>query len=371
MLSAHDWLKHLHTLPDPAEPLRILNVCGGHERTIAEAGLRSVLPAWISLLPGPGCPVCVCPEESIWQAMQIALNYPVTLVAFGDMLRVPVNVARTEPDSLLAARALGADIRPVASPLEVLTLAQQLAPRPLVFFVAGFETTLAPVAGMLAGEVPDNVYLLLAGRRTWPAVAHLLAAESIGFDALIAPGHVAAVMGADEWNFVPQQHGLPATMAGFSAESLLAGIYQLAQQKQEKAARLDNAYPEVVTPQGNRHAQALMNRAFGITAANWRGIGEIADSGYMLAAPHAPRDAQARFPVEPIVRKHAGQMPPGCDCAPVLLAQKTPQQCRLYGTGCTPHHPIGPCMVSDEGACRIWWAAGMRAISKRAGEIKA
>ncbi len=358
MMSARDWLARLHALPQPATSLRILNVCGGHERTIAEAGLRSLLPDWLQLLPGPGCPVCICPEESIWQAMQIALAYPVTLVAFGDMLRVPVNVPKSEPDSLLAARGMGADIRPIASPLEVLALARQLAPRPVVFFVAGFETTLAPVAGMLADEVPDNLFLLLAGRRTWPAVAHLLSAESIGFDALIAPGHVAAIMGADEWRFVPEQHGLPAAVAGFSAESLLAAIHSVAQQT--GVARLDNAYPEVVTPLGNRRAQALMQQAFTIGPAHWRGIGTIAQSGYTLAPGHMQLSAEARFPLQQIERKRAGQMPPGCDCAAVLLAQKTPQQCRLYGTGCTPTHPVGPCMVSDEGACRIWLAAGKR-----------
>ena len=148
MMTARDWLARLHALAEPAAPLRILNVCGGHERTIAESGLRSVLPGWIQLLPGPGCPVCVCPEESLWQAIRIALDHPVTLVAFGDMLRVPVNAPAGEPASLLAARGRGADIRPVASPLEVLALACELAPRPVVFFVAGFETTLAPVAAM-------------------------------------------------------------------------------------------------------------------------------------------------------------------------------------------------------------------------------
>ncbi len=358
MISARNWLDRLHALPEPASPLRILNVCGGHERTLAEAGLRSILPGWIQLLPGPGCPVCVCPEESIWQAMQIALTYPVTLLAFGDMLRVPVNLSRSEPNSLLAARARGADIRPIASPLEVLALASRLAPRPVVFFVAGFETTLAPVAGMLADEVPDNLFLLLAGRRTWPAVAHLLAAESLGFDALIAPGHVAAIMGAEEWRFVPEQHGLPTAVAGFTAESLLAAIHSVAQQT--GTARLDNAYPEVVSATGNRRAQALLQQAFHITKTNWRGIGPIAQSGYTLAPTHAQRSAESHFPVKATERKRVGQMPPGCDCAAVLLAQKTPAQCRLYGSGCTPQYPVGPCMVSDEGACHIWWAAGRR-----------
>ncbi len=360
MIPARDWLGRLNALPEPALPLRILNVCGGHERTIAEAGLRTLLPGWISLLPGPGCPVCVCPEESLWQAIRIALDHPVTLLAFGDMLRVPVNAPQSEPSSLLAARGRGADIRPVASPLEVIALARELAPRPVVFFVAGFETTLAPVAAMLADDLPDNLYLLLAGRRTWPAVAHLLAAEHIGFDALIAPGHVAAIMGADEWRFIPARHGLPVAVAGFGAESVLAAIHHIAQQRQAGVAQIDNAYQEVVTAHGNQRAQALLREVFDIGDANWRGIGTIADSGYFLAQNHAHRCAATRFPIEPIERRRTGGMPPGCDCAAVLLAQKAPAQCRLYGTACTPQHPVGPCMVSDEGACRIWWSAGLR-----------
>lgn len=361
MTSAREWLDRIHALPAPAAPVRVLNVCGGHERSIAEAGLRSLLPAWVKLLPGPGCPVCVCPEEAVYQAIRIALEYPVTLAAFGDMLRVPVNVGLKEADSLVAARARGADIRPIASPLEVLQLARQLAPRPVVFFAAGFETTMAPVAAMLAdADLPANLSVLLAGRLTWPAVKYLLDAGERGFETLIAPGHVAAVMGADEWRFVPEVHRLPAAVAGFSADSLLAAMHSVLTQHLAGEARLDNAYPRVVKAAGNAQAQRLLGEAFAVGDAMWRGIGVIPASGYRLADKHAVRDAAELFPLEAVPRKRAGAMPPGCDCAEVLLARKLPDECRLYGTGCTPAHPVGPCMVSDEGACRIWWAAGCR-----------
>jgi hydrogenase expression/formation protein HypD len=167
-------------------------------------------------------------------------------------------------------------------------------------------------------------------------------------------------MGADEWRFVPERHGLPVAVAGFGAESVLAAIHHIVQQRQAGVAQIDNAYPEVVTACGNQRAQALLREAFDIRDANWRGIGTIADSGYFLAQNHAHRCAATRFPVELIERRRTGGMPPGCDCAAVLLAQKAPAQCRLYGTACTPQHPVGPCMVSDEGACRIWWSAGLR-----------
>lgn len=362
MKHAAEILAELRQLPAPATAIRVLNVCGGHERSITELGLRSLLPPWLQLLPGPGCPVCICPEESIHQAMRIALEHPVTLVAFGDMLRVPVNVSSKQPDSLAAARAAGADIRPIASPLEVIQLARQIEPRPLVFFAAGFETTMAPVAAMLnEADLPANLFLLLAGRRTWPAVEYLLSAAP-GFEAMIAPGHVAAIMGANEWGFVAQQHAMPVTIAGFNAESLLTGLLTVTKRKLSKQATLDNAYPGVVKAEGNLRAQALLTQAFEIEDAHWRGIGKIPASGYRLSAKHAARDAGRHFPIAAEARQRAGQMPAGCDCAAVLLAQKTPEQCRLYGRACTPEQPVGPCMVSDEGACHIWWSSACQPV---------
>jgi hydrogenase expression/formation protein HypD len=191
-----------------------MNVCGGHERSISHAGLRSALPENIELIPGPGCPVCICPEEDVYEAMQLALHEDITLLAFGDMLRVPVNVPKREPRSLEQAKAQGADIRPIASPTEAVRIANDNPHRKIIFFAAGFETTTAPVAAMLAEGAPDNLLVLLSGRLTWPAVSMLLSSEAPGFDALIAPGHVATVMGPEEWQFVVDQHNLPAAVAG-------------------------------------------------------------------------------------------------------------------------------------------------------------
>ncbi|NSL56704.1 hydrogenase formation protein HypD [Uliginosibacterium aquaticum] len=359
-MNARDTLARIQALPAPLRPIRVLNVCGGHERSITELGLRSLLPDWVQLIPGPGCPVCVCPEEAIHQAIQMALLHPLTLVAFGDMLRVPVNLNKGEANSLAAARAQGADIRPIASPLEVIALARSLAPRPLVFFVAGFETTLAPVAAMLAeADLPANLFLQLAGRRTWPAVEFLLQAGS-SFEAMIAPGHVAAIMGANEWRFVAEKYALPVAVAGFAADTLLTGLHAVLRHALRHEAALDNAYPAVVKADGNPQAQALLAKAFDIVDAPWRGIGSIPASGYRLTSLHAARDASLQFPVAISGHKRSGQMPAGCDCAAVLLAHKRPSECRLYGRACTPESPIGPCMVSDEGACHIWWRAGER-----------
>jgi len=358
--SPRQWLERIHTLELPNR-VRIMNVCGGHERSITMAGLRGALPAQIELIPGPGCPVCVCPEEDVYEAIRLALDEQVILVAFGDMLRVPVNVPKDEPRSLEQAKARGADIRPVASPMEAVAIARDTPGRDVVFFATGFETTTAPVAAMLAEGVPDNLYILLSGRLTWPAVAMLLESETAGFHALVAPGHVATVMGADEWRFVVDRHGLPTAIAGFTPSSLLAAMYSTLRQHIEQHPFLDNCYQEVVRPHGNPTAREQLARTMDVVDANWRGVGMIPASGFALNAAYAERDARLKFPGhDDENRRRAGEMPPGCDCARVVLGKIYPNECRLYGKACTPRTPVGPCMVSDEGACRIWWAGGIR-----------
>jgi hydrogenase expression/formation protein HypD len=357
--SAAEWLDALQGLGKD-RPVRIMNVCGGHERSISIAGLRSVIPDNVELVPGPGCPVCICPEEDVYEAIQVALNEDVTLVAFGDMLRVPVNVPRREPRSLEQAKAAGADIRPIASPVEAVRLARQDPDRKVVFFAAGFETTTAPVAAMLAEGAPDNLLVLLSGRLTWPAVAMLLESGEPGFDALVAPGHVSTVMGPEDWEFVVSKHDIPAAIAGFTPDSLLAAMYSVIRQLRDGRHFLDNCYPQVVKPGGNAEARRQLGDVMDVVDANWRGIGIIPGSGYALRGDYAAHDARRYFDYADDSRKRVGEMPPGCDCARVVLGKIYPNQCRLYGKACTPRKPIGPCMVSDEGACRIWWSAGMR-----------
>ena len=358
--TAADWLARIRALPLRGS-IKILNVCGGHERSISAAGLRAALPPLVEIIPGPGCPVCICPEEDIHEAIQIARHEEVTVVAYGDMLRVPVNGPRSEPRSLEQARAAGADIRPIASPLDALRIAEANADRPLVFLAAGFETTTAPCAAMLAQGAPENLYVLLSGRRTWPIVAQLLESGTAAFDALVAPGHVSTIMGSEEWEFVVERHGMPAAIAGFTPDTLLAATYSVLRQRQEKRPFLDNCYTTVVRPGGNATARRYLDQVMEVVDANWRGIGVVPQSGYALRPGYAAHDARVRFPnYRDLARKRAGQMPPGCDCAQVVLGQIRPNECRLYGVACTPRHRIGPCMVSDEGACRIWWASGVR-----------
>lgn len=358
--TARMWLDRILALA-LRDPISILNVCGGHERTLAKAGLRAALPEGVRIIPGPGCPVCICPEEDVYDAIQICLTKRIIVVAFGDMLRVPVNVPKGEVRSLLEARGRGGDVRPIASPREAVAVAEANPGRRVVFFAAGFETTMAPVASMLCEGAPDNLLMLLSGRLTWPAVAMLLEAEKPGFDALIAPGHVATVMGPEEWEFVPRRHGIPSAVAGFTAESLLAAIHSVLRQRSEGRATLDNCYPATVRPGGNPVARRQLGETMDVVDATWRGIGRIEQSGFQLNSAFANYDARRTITLaETPYRKRAGEMPPGCDCARVVLGKVLPTECRLYGSACTPRSPIGPCMVSDEGACHIWWTSGIR-----------
>jgi len=369
--TARDWLQRIHALPLPPR-VKIMNVCGGHERSITMAGLRGALPDNVELVPGPGCPVCICPEEDIFEAIQLSLHEDIILVAYGDMLRVPVNVRRCEARTLEQARTKGGDVRPVSSPQEAARIARDNADKPVIFFAAGFETTTAPAAALLVEGVPDNLFILLSGRLTWPAVAMLLESGSPGFDALVAPGHVATIMGPEEWQFVVDRHDIPAAVAGFTAESLLAAMYSTLRQLIEGRHFLDNCYPEVVKPGGNRAARRQLQQAMDVMDANWRGVGIIPASGFAINEQFRAHDARQAFPsYADDARKRAGEMPPGCDCASVVLGKIYPNECRLFGAACKPRHPIGPCMVSDEGACRIWWSAGMREPAVKAKRSQA
>jgi hydrogenase expression/formation protein HypD len=358
MTDAAQWLARINALELPSK-IRVLNVCGGHERSIAQAGLRGVLPPQITLIPGPGCPVCVCPEADILAAIRLAQDAGNILVAFGDMLRVPANVKKGELRSLAEARRDGADVRAIAAPQDAVEIARKNPAKHVIFFAAGFETTAAPIAAMVAEGIPKNLLLLLSLRRTWPAVAMLLHAEEPGFEGLIAPGHVASVMGAEEWRFVVKRHDMPAAVAGFDPASVLAALHDVLMQVVNSRPRLANMYPEFVRPDGNPRAKACLAEQFTGFDADWRGIGVIPNSGFRLAAHLAAHDARETF--HDIVAGAAARreaMPPGCDCARVVMGRLSPVECRLYAKACTPRTPIGPCMVSDEGACRIWWAAG-------------
>ena len=358
MLTATELLETLPAVP-PDQRLRIMNVCGGHERTITHSGLRTLLDKNIELIPGPGCPVCICPEDDICMAIELAMREEVVLLSFGDMLRVPVYGSDVQTNSLLKAASLGAEVKPIASPLDSLEYARRNPHKEVVFFAIGFETTMAPVAALLVEDLPNNLSILLSGRLTWPAVSHLLEEDDNPFDALIAPGHVASIMGAEEWRFVAEEHGLPAALAGFHVESLLLSIHAILRQKEVGKPSLENCYKEVVRRNGNPCAQSLINSVMEVADANWRGIGLIPKSGFSLK-PHLDSvNARKRFNFSsPSPCDYESEKSTTAACASVVTGKIMPSDCELFGKTCTPRTPFGPCMVSDEGACRIWWSGG-------------
>ena len=337
----------------PGRPVRIMNVCGSHERAVSELGLRRSLPSQVKLIPGPGCPVCVCPEEDLAAAIALALTPSVRLAVFGDLLRVPLSNAGGGPRSLAECRDAGGRLSVVSSPSEAREIAKRNPAERVVFFSAGFETTTAPLAACIIEGLPDNMSLLLSHKRTSPAVRLLLEGGEVGFDALIAPGHVSAMTGSEEWRFVPLEFGVPTAVCGFYDLSLVGGIAILCQLVEAGRAELENLYGQVVRPGGNQRAKAAIGEVFEVCDAVWRGVGTIKESGYRLAPGYAHLDARRRFDIVPA--PSAGAMPAGCSCHHVVMGRMDPAVCPLFGAACTPQSPVGPCMVSAEGACNIWF----------------
>ncbi|WP_333972217.1 hydrogenase formation protein HypD [Alteromonas mediterranea] len=340
------------------KPLRILNVCGGHERAITKAGLRTLFDHNVHLIPGPGCPVCICPEEDIACAITLAFKEKVILVSFGDMVRVPISDSINGCHSLADAKTKGANIRAIASPNEALFIALSNPKSMVIFFAVGFETTMAPIAAALQTRLPTNLKMLLSGRLTWPAVEHLLKKQSDAFDALVAPGHVATIMGVNQWRFIVEHFDLPVCVSGFHSESLILAIYTLIEDRKKGRHTLTNAYPEVVRGEGNVTAQSILKSAFNIVDANWRGIGVIPASGFVLSEKLADLDVFSEFKRDKLYNKCAEPLlDDDSPCTSVTLGQLRPDHCPYFGKSCKPNTPKGACMVSAEGACRIWYAS--------------
>jgi len=337
--------------------IRILNVCGGHERTISDAGLRSLLPEQLKLIPGPGCPICVCPAETINHAISLSNNKHNIVACFGDMINVPANNKKSEVQSLKEAKASGNNIAAVSSPAEVIKLALANSDKTIIFFVAGFETTMAPIAAMLDQinhSSINNVKFLISGKKTWPIVSSLLNNNDHNLDGIIAPGHVATIMGEDEWKFIPAEFKVASAISGFTIDSMLSSIHAILSQIKNKSPSLENHYQETVTHQGNPTAQKLIKKYFNTGDSMWRGIGNIKNSGFTLKSEY--QHINAELLIENLTQKtHKSDTPSGCDCPKVTMGQLTPTDCILFNKACTPSNPIGACMVSDEGACQIWW----------------
>lgn len=328
-------------------PVRIMEVCGTHTMAIAKSGLRQVLPQHIKLVSGPGCPVCVTPAAAMDQVLELSSRPEVTLTTYGDLMRVPGSV---RGDDLRRRKALGADVRVVYSPMDALEIAKNEPDRQVVFLGVGFETT-APGTALAVLEAKEqgieNFSLLSLLKRTPPALRALMARDDVAIDALLCPGHVATVLGADAFGFLPEEHGLPAVVAGFETGDLLFAVYALLRQIKEGDPHLENEYTRAVSSEGNKAALTVMEQVLEPRADLWRGLGLIPDSGLALRPEFAFWDAEKRFGLTSVEQ----DAPTPCRCGDVICGLIEPAQCPLFGTACTPDSPTGPCMVSGEGAC--------------------
>jgi len=343
MNKTQDIIKLIHSLVPKEKKIRIMNVCGSHEHTIAFSGMRSLMPENLELIPGPGCPVCVCPESDIINAIKLSNRDDVILVTYGDMLRVP-----TQKGSI---RSEGKNFRMITSPFEAVKIAKSDPEKKTVFFSIGFETTTAPTAGILEMGVPENLFILSSHRLT-PTIMEILVKDAeIGIDGFIAPGHVSAIVGSNAWNVFSEKYGIPTVVAGFEAENLLLGLLEILQQLKNGKVKTGNVYKGVVRPEGNVQAQKIIDKYFEVADVNWRGIGHIPASGLELREKYSGKDAKKVFELEEIKEAKT----PGCVCGTIILGKAYPSACKLFRKVCTPKIPKGPCMVSMEGACNIWY----------------
>jgi hydrogenase expression/formation protein HypD len=330
-------------------PWTMMEICGGQTHSIVRHGIDQLLPAGVELLHGPGCPVCVTPAEKIDAAVAIAGEPDVILCSFGDMLRVPGH-----GPSLLAAKARGADVRVVYSPLDALKIARETPDRQVVFFAIGFETT-SPATAMTVAlaerEGIENFSLLVSHVLVPPAIEALLSAPDNQVQGFLAAGHVCTVMGYWEYEPIVRRHRLPIVVTGFEPLDLLQGIYLCIRQLEQGRAEVENQYSRMVRREGNRTAQELIGRIFKVQSQCWRGIGEIAASGLGLNAEFSHYDASRRFGNVTAARER----PTECISGEILRGIHKPVDCHAFGTSCTPEQPLGATMVSSEGACAAYY----------------
>ena len=331
------------------EHATLMEVCGTHTVAIARNGIRDLMPEGLRLASGPGCPVCVTCNRDIDTVIALARIPNVTITTFGDMTRVPGSTS-----SLLAEQAAGRSVEIVYSPLDALAFAKAHPEREVVFVGVGFETTTPLVAMAIkrAKAMGLSNFTVFAAHKNMPGALELLVGDlTLELDALILPGHVSTIIGAEPYRFLAEKYGIPGVITGFEPVDVLQGIAMLVRQLHEGRAEIEIAYARGVMPEGNPVALAAIDEVFETCTATWRGLGDIPGSGYRIRDEFANFDAVRRF--EPDVEPTRD--PKGCRCGDVLRARIAPNECPLFRTVCTPENPVGPCMVSSEGSCAAYY----------------
>ena len=330
-------------------PIRLMEVCGTHTVALFRSGVRSLLPETITLLSGPGCPVCVTAQGEIDAFVALADQPDAIVTTFGDLLRVPGSGA-----SLQAAKANGADVRIVYSAADALAIAQANPSRQVIFLGVGFETTAPTIAAALLGARRSgcNNFSVAAAHKTVPAaLTALLQRPDLKVDGLILPGHVSVMIGVEGYQPFFEKTRMPCAVAGFEPTDLLMGVAELVTQIETDRPRLHKAYPRAVTDAGNPKAMQLLSMVFESADAQWRGLGQIPDSGLVLRSDFSAFDALRRFDI----RIENAPEPKGCACGQILTGTQIPPECALYKRVCNPINPVGPCMVSSEGTCAAYF----------------
>lgn len=330
------------------QEIKIMEVCGSHTQIIAKLGIKSLLHSNIKLLSGPGCPVCVSEENYIDNAINILNKDHTSIATFGDMVRV-----RGTKENLLNEKSRGKDVRIIYSPLELIDMAEQSKDKKIIFLGVGFETT-APVIALtikLATKRKIKNLLFLTSLKLMPPILHYIMRQAnSSLNGLICPGHVASVTGSEYFKFIAEEYRMPAAICGFEAEDILVGIHCLVKQiLQTENKELNNLYTRCVKQNGNIIVKRLIDEVFQVSEGQWRGIGTIKDSSLNINEDYLEFDAMHAFKME----KKISKINSICQCKDVLLGNKTPKECNLFGKSCYPLKPYGPCMVSSEGACSI------------------
>ena len=335
--------KLLDKINDLATPVKIMHVCGSHEHTIMENGIRSLLPEEVEIIAGPGCPVCVVPSREIDEALEL-IDKGVTITTFGDMLRVPGSER-----SLADAKAEGGDVRVVYGINRAIEIAEKVD-NDVAFISAGFETTAPTTAAELLATPPENFSVLSCHRLIPPAIDFLINSGETSLNALIQPGHVCTIIGTKPFEYFSTDYGIPQAVAGFNPLDILMSVYMILRQIHNETPRIENEYKRAVREEGNTVAVDMMNQVFDVTSREWRGFPKIPDSILEVKDEFSDFNAREKYDIEV---KDVNEAPKGCICGPILRGLARPEDCTLFRKACNPLHPIGACMVSKEGTCNI------------------